>query len=78
MKIKSSMRYNFSTVKMVTIKQTKNSKHGPDSERSILLYTLDENVIWYCPYGRLYADSSKTENKTIIVCSNAIISTSTG
>ena len=59
MQIKTTMRYDFTPVRMAITKspQTINAREG--AEKREPFYTVDESVNWYNPYGEQYGDFSE-------------------
>ena len=54
------MRYNFTLVRMYTIKKNQEiTNGGEDMEKRETLYTVGGNVNWYSHCGKQYGVSSK-------------------
>ena len=58
MQIKTTMRYQFTPVRVV-LSKVKEISVGEDVEKRQLLYTISGNVNWYSFYGKWYGGSSK-------------------
>lgn len=66
MQIKITMRYHLTSIRMGTIKKTKDSKCDEDAEKREPLYTAVGNANYYLHYEKQYGDSSKIKNRTTI------------
>jgi len=59
MQIKTTMRYYFTTVRMVIIKKIRVTSVGEDVEKRGPPYIVGGNINWYSHYGKQYGNSSK-------------------
>ena len=68
-KIKITMSYNLTPVRIAITKGKKKVSVSNDVKKREPFYTIDGYVNWYGQYGKQYGDSSK--NRTIITSSNS-------
>ena len=59
MKIKTTMRYHLTPVRIAIINRTSNNKCGRGYREKELSYTAGGTVNWYSHYGKQYGGSSK-------------------
>ena len=64
-KIKTTMRYYFTPVRMAIIKKSEKT-HVEDVEKLELLHSVGENAKWYNHYKKRMKVSHKNENRTIM------------
>ena len=57
MKIKTTMRYHFTPIRMAIIKKSTNNKCWTGCGGKGTPYTINGNVNWYNCYGKQYSDS---------------------
>ena len=74
MKVKTTMRYQLTPVRMTIIKKIRSV--ASDEEKRKPLRTANENVNWSNNYEKHYKVSSKIKNRTTILSSNSTLSTS--
>ena len=65
MKIKTTMRYHFTPVRMAIIKSLQ-TNFGKGVEKGKASYTVSGNADWYNYYGEQYGDFFKNRNKNTI------------
>ena len=66
MKIKSTMRYYLTLVRIAIIKKSTNNKWRSGYEEKELSYTVTGDINWYGYNGEQYTGSLKTKNRTSI------------
>ena len=59
MKIKTTMRYHLTLVRMAIIKKSTNNNTGDGVEKREPSYTVGGNISWYSHYGEQYGGSLK-------------------